>query len=95
MTKFTVDITDKAALLGITSAREAYNAALPTVMDGQKLPQPIVPKPGTLADDAAYVQMIMVGAAASYAKKFETNVVELDAKIDALEAQKTAILAKG
>ena len=38
MTKFTVEITDKAQLAGITAAREAYNASLP---EGDDAPAPL------------------------------------------------------
>ncbi len=60
MTKFTVEITDKAQLAGITAAREAYNASLP---EGEDAPEP-------LADDAEYVQFVMGRAAESYALQY-------------------------
>ncbi len=60
MTKFTVEITDKAQLAGITAAREAYNASLP---EGEDSPEP-------LADDAEYVQFVMGRAAESYALQY-------------------------
>ena len=60
MTKFTVEITDKAQLAGITAAREAYNASLP---EGDDAPAP-------LANDAEYVQFVMGMAAQSYANQY-------------------------
>lgn len=57
MAEFTVEITDPASLTGITSAREAYNAALPE-------------DAAPLADDAAYVQFVMERAAESYARQY-------------------------
>ena len=68
MATFTITITEPAHLAGITSAREAYNAALPGAFDSAG--QPILPAPGTLATDAAYVQFVMAKAAESYANQY-------------------------
>ncbi len=80
--KFTGEITDPDKLAGITHARERYNADLPEQMhevevtpaDGDTPAvteqRAIVPKPGTLATDAEYVQYVMDKAAESYAKQY-------------------------
>lgn len=70
MAQFTVTIADAPSLAGITAARAAYNAALPDVMDDSDPPKPIAPKPGTLATDNEYVQLVMASAAQSYAKQY-------------------------
>jgi hypothetical protein len=57
MAKFTIEITDKTKLAGITAAREAYNASLTE----EETP---------LADDAAYVQFVMDKASESYARQY-------------------------
>ena len=74
---------------GIRAAREAHNAALPEVyedVDGEQVA--VSPKPGTLATNDEYVQMIMSQAADSYAKQFGLIVAELDAKIVELQAKR-------
>jgi hypothetical protein len=79
--KFTVTITNPAELAGIAAAREAYNAALPDeledVLDADNKPtgekRPIEPKPGTLFNDAEYVQFVLWRAAQSYAKQYQTG----------------------
>jgi hypothetical protein len=61
MAAYNVIITDPAHVAGITAAREAYNAALPTDQD-----PPAVP----LATNAEYVQFVMAHAAEGYANQY-------------------------
>lgn len=83
MTKFTIDIVDPSSLAGITVAREAFNATIPG--DSTDL----------LADDAAYINFVVLKAAESYAKQFglieaDIAVAEIDiaAKRARIEAMK-------
>lgn len=108
--QFTVTITDPTKLAGITAARAAHNVALPDVFedvkdkDGKPTGECIAvsPKPGTLATDAEYVQMVMDKAAESYARatldpvvQLEQTRVELQAereKVAQLQAEKDALM---
>lgn len=92
MTDFTITINDKPMLLGITAAREAYNAALPNVHDEKG--NPVDPVPGTIDSDEGYLQMVIEGAARSYAKQHGTDVTEIDSKITELQAKRAAVMAK-
>lgn len=78
---FKITIADKPSLVGITMAREAYNAALPADS-----------KP--IDTDEAYLQMIVGGAARSYAKQYGTDT-DYDTAIADLQAKRDAVAAKG
>lgn len=89
---FKITIDDKSYLLGITAAREAYNAALPDATDEKG--NAVNPKPNTLGDNQAYLQMVTDAAARSYAKQHGTDVADIDAKISELQAKKAEIEAR-
>ena len=65
MAAYTITIPD-AADVGITKAREAYNASLPAEIDG-------APNPDLKADNAAYVQWVMGNAAKSYCIQYNVT----------------------
>ena len=93
--KFTLDITDPASLKGITLAREAKNAVLTPLrsepdQDGKTTELPIEDHPDYIATDAGYVQMVMEGAAKSYAKQFgvtDEAIAEMEAKLAEMKAR--------
>jgi CBS domain-containing protein len=60
MTDFTITIVDPTHLAGISSARAAYNAALPEGHDPSE----------EIATDADYVHFVMLKAAESYANQY-------------------------
>jgi len=62
----TVTISDDLRLAGIAAARVAYVAALPAEIDDPDNPGTQIANPAILADEAAYVQHVMAGAAQSY-----------------------------
>lgn len=67
MTIFTIEITNDEHLAGITSARTAYNNALPqTIIENEAE----IPNPALLETDAEYVQFVMSKAAESYANQY-------------------------
>jgi hypothetical protein len=95
--KFTIEITDKAKLAGISAAREAYNAALPVAMTEEKRDEKgsvlepsvaVEPRPGVLDADEVYLQVVMDSAAASYAKQYMTDPTEIDSKIAELQTMR-------
>jgi|EndMetStandDraft_9_1072997.scaffolds.fasta_scaffold15004_4 hypothetical protein len=92
MTRFTVEITDPAALAGIAAAREARNAALAQRKSDGGDDTPIAAHPEYLASDADYVQFVIAGAAASYARQFGLTAEEIE-KAEADLANKKARLA--
>jgi hypothetical protein len=67
MTTFTITINDETHLIGITSARAAYNAALTPTVDAEGNESP---NPELLNTDEEYVQFVMSRAAESYAKQY-------------------------
>jgi hypothetical protein len=92
MTRFTVEITDPAALAGIAAAGEARNAALAEkTPDGGDDAQ-IAAHPEYLASDADYMQFVISGAAASYARQFGLTAEEVE-KAESDLADKKARLA--
>lgn len=95
---FTIKIDDKPQLLGITAAREDYNASIPAqVQNGtDNKGKPImVANPALLATDGDYFQARALGMFVSWAKQHGTDVVEIDAKITDLQAKRADIVAKG
>lgn len=78
MAKFTITITDEGKLAGITAAREAYNAELPSTIDDPNFvpteENKIAPKianPDLLETDEDYVQFVMDRAAESYSNQYK------------------------
>jgi hypothetical protein len=92
MTRFTVEITDPAALAGIAAAREARNATLAQRKADSGDDAPIEAHPEHLASDADYVRFVISGAAASYARQFGLTPSEIE-KAEADLANKKARLA--
>ena len=92
MTKFTVEITDPAALAGIAVAREARNETLAQRKADGGDDTPIQTHPEFLASDADYVQFVISGAVASYARQFGLTAEEIE-KAEADLANKKARLA--
>jgi len=92
MTRFTVEITDPAALAGIAAAREARNSTLAQRKADSGDDAPIEAHPEHLASDADYVQFVISGAAASYARQFGLTPSEIE-KAEADLANKKARLA--
>ena len=90
MTTFTITISDKPSLIGLRKARENYNASLPTTTNDKG---EVIPNEGVIASDGDYMQWIAVNALLSYARQFNTDTAEIDAKITALQAKKAEILA--
>jgi hypothetical protein len=72
MTQFVINIDNAASLAGISSAREAYNQALPQTVSNELGEQ--VPNPNLIGSDEAYVSFVMQRAAESYAKQYEHTV---------------------
>ena len=66
METYGITITDPAHVAGITAAREAYNAALLALAEGEEGAQP-------LATNEEYVQFVMARAAESYARQYGTE----------------------
>jgi len=90
MVDFTVTITDKTHLAGLTYARTQYNNSLPKVPIKNTNPveyEPIEDHPDYLATDQDYIQHIMSKACESYAKQAGYNEVEIIAKITELQAK--------
>jgi hypothetical protein len=92
MTRFTVEITDPAALAGIGAAREARNYILAQRKADGGDDAPIEAHPEYLASDADYVQFVISGAAASYVRQFGLTAQEIE-KAEADLANKKARLA--
>jgi hypothetical protein len=88
---FTVSVTDASQLLGITAAREAYNASLPPAMNEKGEP---IPSPDAIGSDAEYVQSRMMGAIRSWAAQYKTDLASIDAEIGALQAKRDEIAGK-
>lgn len=65
MTNYTITIDDDA-VAGLTWALERYNASLPAEVDDPDKSGSKIANPALLADEAAYVQHVMAGAAQSY-----------------------------
>lgn len=65
MANYTITIDDDA-VPGLTWALERYNASLPAEIDDPDNPGTMIANPALLADEAAYVQHVMSGAAQSY-----------------------------
>lgn len=85
MAKFTIDIADAGHLAGITAAREKHNETVPDTEDA-----PRVDHADYCADDAAYVQRVMAGAAASYANAYGTSdaaIAEMETKLATMKAR--------
>ena len=57
---------DDDAVPGLTWALERFNASLPAEIDDPDNPGTMIANPALLADEAAYVQHVMSGAAQSY-----------------------------
>lgn len=57
---------DDDAVPGLTWALERFNASLPAEIDDPDNPGTQIANPALLADEAAYVQHVMSGAAQSY-----------------------------
>ena len=72
MTQFTVVIDNFSHLAGITAARDARNASLPQTVADPNNPEQQIPNPDLIATDEAYVQFVMVMAAESYSKQYNT-----------------------
>lgn len=70
MATFTITITDKSSLAGITKAREAYNNTLTLQKDKDGKELPITSHPDYLKTDQDYVQFVMASAAESYGKQY-------------------------
>ncbi len=96
MTDFTVTIEDKAQLIGISLAREAYNATLPEIQgppDKKGVTVTLVPKPGIFPTDKAYFQFAAVGLAESYVTRYNTRLGDIDEKISALQVERAELVA--
>lgn len=68
--KFTIEIVEPSQLAGITAARLFRNSQLAqTVINesGQEIANPEL-----IESDDAYIQFVMLGAAASYAEQYKT-----------------------
>ena len=65
MANYTITIDDDA-VPGLTWALERFNASLPAEIDDPDNPGTMIANPALLADEAAYVQHVMSGAAQSY-----------------------------
>ena len=66
METYDIAITNPAHVAGITAAREAYNAALSALAEGEDGEQPLV-------TNEEYVQFVMARAAESYARQYGTE----------------------
>jgi len=67
MESYSIVINDPAHVAGITSARKAYNAALPEPAEGETKP--------VIETNEAYVQFVMGRAAESYAAQYALNTI--------------------
>ena len=95
MTQFTVDITDKGQLAGITAAKDAYNNSLTPATDEEGDPIAVEDRAGYIATDAAYFTARMLDVAASYSKHFEYDTETLMALKSQVAARTTKLEGAG
>lgn len=79
MTTFTITIADAGHLAGVTAARTAYNNGLSLTAasgvegeEGYVPAQALVDHPDYISTDEAYLQFVILYAAESYAKQYNT-----------------------